>query len=127
MAREWNLDLVWATAGLVGAVLVGVIAIVWLDRWRKRTRADMQAPADEIGEYRDLFDQGLLSADEYDRIRRRLEQRTAIEPDERIKVGSSGPRSEVKADALQPPPPAMGTSDLPPWPPDEPPADTRSS
>jgi len=119
-ARGMNLELVWATAALVGAVLIGVVVIVWVDRWRKRSLADMQAPADELGHYRALFDQGFLSAEEYDRIRRRLEQRPAVKPDERIQAEPQ-PRTGIKADGIQTLPSA-GMPVEPPAPPmDSPP------
>ena len=57
----------------VGAVLVGVMVIVWVDRWRKRSGIDANVPADELGHYRSLFERGLLTSEEYERIRRRLE------------------------------------------------------
>jgi hypothetical protein len=72
-ARELNFELIWAAVGLVGAVLVGVMVIVWVDRWRKRSGTDAGAPSDELSHYRMLFEQGLLTAEEYERIRRRLE------------------------------------------------------
>jgi hypothetical protein len=85
-ARGMNLELIWATVGLVAAILLGVILIVWVDRWRKRSRAE--GPADELDQYRGLLDQGLLSPEEYERIRTRLEQGARAKPDERIQAAS---------------------------------------
>jgi hypothetical protein len=120
-ARGMNLELMWATVALVGAVLIGVVVIVWVDRWRKRSLADMQAPADELGHYRELFDQGLLSAEEYERICRRLEQRPAAKPDEHIRAGPE-PGTGGKADAIQTLPSASAPVAAPDPPKDSPPA-----
>jgi hypothetical protein len=77
-ARELNMDLVWATAGFVGAVLVGVVVIVWVERWRKRPWTPL-APAEELERYRQLFERGELSADEYRKICDRLEYKNRME------------------------------------------------
>jgi len=97
-ARGMNLDLIWWTAALVGVVFIGVVVIVWVDRWRKRSLAEFQAPADELGHYRALFDQGLLSAEEYERIRRRLEQRPQAKP-----PAASAPATPAPEPAVPPP------------------------
>jgi len=97
-ARGMNLDLVWATAALVGAVFIGVVVIVWVDRWRKRSLTELQAPADELGHYRELFDQGLLSAEEYERIRRRLEKRPQAKP-----LAASASATPAQEPAVPPP------------------------
>jgi hypothetical protein len=66
-----NLDLVWAALGLVAAVLAGVIAIAWVQRWRKRS-GELDDPQTELENYRALFEGGMLSAEEWERIRTRL-------------------------------------------------------
>jgi hypothetical protein len=109
-----NLDLIWYTVALVGAVLVGVVVIVWVDRWRKRS--NLQAPADELGQYRGLFDQGLLSPEEYDRIRRRLEQRTEAKPPDASAPPNATPADSASASAApaQAPPVSPPLSNGPP-------------
>ena len=73
LARQpLNLDLVWAALGLVAAVLVGVIVIVWVQRWQKRS-AEPGDPEAEMDNYRALCERGLLSSEELERIRARLE------------------------------------------------------
>jgi hypothetical protein len=72
LARQPNLDLLWAALALVAAVLLGVAIIVWVQRWRKRA-AELTDPDAELTNYRALFEQGLLSAEEWERIRARLE------------------------------------------------------
>ena len=83
LARQpLNLDLVWAALGLVAAVLAGVIAIAWVQRWRKRSD-ELADPKTELENYRALFQSGLLSAEEWERIRTRLEGKppqTTLQP-----------------------------------------------
>jgi len=67
-----NLDLIWATLGFVALVLVGALAIAWVNRWWRGLKAP-EAPAAELEQYRVLFEQGVLNAEEYERIRSRLE------------------------------------------------------
>ena len=73
LARQpLNFDLVWATLGLVAAILAGITILLWVKRWRNRV-ADQTDPETELANYRDLFENGLLSAEEWERIRARLE------------------------------------------------------
>src|SRR5947209_18914723 len=73
LAREpVNLDLVWAALGLVAAVLAGVLVITWVQRWRQRS-AEPADPQAELENYRALFERGLLTPEEFARIRTRIE------------------------------------------------------
>jgi hypothetical protein len=116
-AAGMNMELIWYSAALVGAVLIGVVILVWADRWR-RSLSQTQAPADELGQYRALLEQGLLSAEEYDRIRRRLEQRPQPKPADATANAIKEANFQVKAVPTQPP-------NAPP-PPNGPPADPGS-
>jgi hypothetical protein len=91
--QPMNLDLVWAALGLVAAILVGVIAIAWVQRWRKGS-SELLDPQDELESYRVLFKQGLLSAEEWEQIRKRLEGNPAAQaPPNPPANGSPGPDS----------------------------------
>jgi hypothetical protein len=67
-----NLDLIWATLGLIAVILAGAIVIAWANRWR-RGLSNADTPATELEQYRALFEQGVLNKEEYERIRTRLE------------------------------------------------------
>jgi hypothetical protein len=96
-----NLDLVWAALGLVAAMLAGVIIILWVQRWQKRS-AEPPDPESELDNYRALFDRGLLSAEEFERIRTRLEGKPPQKmPPDPPTNGSTTPNP-------QPPPPGQG-------------------
>ena len=102
LARQpLNLDLVLAALGLVAAVLVGVIIILWVQRWQ-RCSVDSSDPGVELDNYRDLFRRGLLSPEEFERIRTRLEGKSSP------KLPPDPPANGATKSDLQPPPPGQG-------------------
>jgi hypothetical protein len=95
-----NLDLVWAALGLVAAVLVGVIVIVWVQRWQKRS-ADPGDPQAELDNYRALCERGLLSSEELERIRTRLEgNKPKATAQDSAKNGTSKPDQQLPPQGL---------------------------
>jgi hypothetical protein len=75
---DWR-DTLWATLGLVGAVMVGVLVIWYVDRWRKRAAEPAESDDDRLAHFQELFDKGEISPQEFERIRgifgKRLRQR----------------------------------------------------
>ena len=65
-------QLLWATAALIATLLLGAVIFAWLDRWRKRADRDTYSPADELTAFRQSYERGELSQQEYERIRARL-------------------------------------------------------
>lgn len=96
-----NLDLVWAALGMVAAILVGITVILWVQRWRKRA-ADPADPETELANYRALFEGGLLSAEEWERIRARLEGKKLQETPQGL------PANGVPKPGSPNPPPGQG-------------------
>jgi hypothetical protein len=76
-ARLLALDprLLWATVALLGILLAGALLIWWADRWRKRTAESPESSGDQLSHFRELFEHGQISREEYERIRRLLGQR----------------------------------------------------
>ena len=93
----WDPRLLWATLGLVGAVLVGVVLITLVDRWRKRAAEPPGTANEQLAEFRSLYERGELSQEEFERIRARLQEQLRRE----LEVQSGGP---------QPPPSAPPTA-----------------
>lgn len=65
-----NPEFLWLVGALIGTLLFGALVLSWIERWRKRQLAD--APAndlEQIGNYRQMFERGELSKEEYDRIK----------------------------------------------------------
>ena len=78
LTKQENLFL-WSGA-LVGVLLFGAFVISRLDRWRKR---QMEAEDDSPGHvtsFRDMYERGELSREEYDRVLRRVAERVGARP-----------------------------------------------
>jgi hypothetical protein len=63
-----------ATAALVAVLLFGALLLSLFERWWKRPPADRPSPADELAHFRQLYERGQLSPEEYERIRRLLDE-----------------------------------------------------
>lgn len=108
--------LLWAALALVVAVLVGALVISLIDRWRKQPQAGKLTPNDELAQYRQLYEEGELSQEEYDQLRALLNQRLRQQLD--LDQGPAG--AGQQAAVSQPPPggadqrPAGGGDSPPP-------------
>jgi hypothetical protein len=92
--RSWmDPRLLWATVGLLGLVLLGVLVIAWLDRWRKQSGSASCSANDQLAEFRELRERGELSAEEFERIRASLEPRLREELN--LPAGSSNKPSPL--------------------------------
>jgi hypothetical protein len=106
-ARRLVMDprLVWATLGLIGVLLVGALIIWWVDRWRKRSQEALDSSGDQLAHFRELYEQGNLSAEEFERIRGLLGKRLRQELD----VPASGTPEKDSQQPEGPPPAAPGS------------------
>jgi hypothetical protein len=64
---EWDLRLTSLT--LVGALLLGAVAVALTARWRKRSRGDEVSASDQLAEFRSLYLEGAISKEEFERLR----------------------------------------------------------
>jgi hypothetical protein len=71
---DWR-EALWAALALAGAVLVGIIVIWLVDRWRKGPSGAKQSPGDQLAHFRDLHSRGEISDAELERIRGLLGER----------------------------------------------------
>jgi hypothetical protein len=102
---DWRLETLWATLGLVGVILIGALIIWWVDRWRKRSATGPKSSGDQMTHFRELYDKGELSAEEYQQIRGLLGQRLRRD----LEVPPAPPPPERPHD-----PPASGLQPGPP-------------
>jgi hypothetical protein len=65
-------QLLWATFALIATLLLGALLFAWLDRWRKRADRDVLTPTDQLTAFRQSYERGELSQQEYERIRATL-------------------------------------------------------
>jgi hypothetical protein len=77
---DWE-KFAWTTALLGCVCLVGAVLFWLLNRWRQRTRENRLTSADQLTQFRQLYEEGELSAEEFARIRGRLTGRLIQELD----------------------------------------------
>ena len=102
----WDPRLFWLTLALVAVILVGALVIYWLDRWRKRSDAERLSANDQLAQFRELYDQGQLSQEEFERIRASLAPQLRQEWD--APAAGRDPAAEPK-----PQPPTQQTEEPP--------------
>ena len=104
-------EVIWGTAGLAVALLVGAAFVYAVDKWRKQTAVrDIADPSGELTDYRGMFERGEITEQEYADLRGRVARRMKPVP------APPGPATPAR---LVPPPPAAG--DAPPPDPGNPP------
>lgn len=77
----WDPRLLWGTLALAAVIVVGALVLVWIDRWRKRSRTERFTASDQLANFRALYEQGQLSREEFERIRALLSQQMQRELD----------------------------------------------
>jgi hypothetical protein len=68
----WDPRLLWLTLALAAAILIGVLLIAWIDRWRKRSGCERLSANEQLANFRELYEQGELNHEEFERIRATL-------------------------------------------------------
>jgi hypothetical protein len=118
----------WVVVGLLFGAMLAAAAAFWLvERWRKRTQV-REHRGSELTDYREMYERGEITEEEYvrlrDRVARRVKNRPA--PPAAAPAGEPGPPDEVlrqlgwdeMEDRGEPPPhgPAAGGPQQPPPP-----------
>jgi hypothetical protein len=79
LTKEERLFL-WVSV-LAGVLIVGAVFIARVDRWRKRQMEDVDDDAPrQLGNFREMFEHGELSKEEYDRVLRQMAERVGVKP-----------------------------------------------
>ena len=69
-------DFLWLVGAIVVTLLVGAVAMSFVERWRKRQLTDTGvSEIDEITNYRAMYENDELTKEEYDKIRRKEAER----------------------------------------------------
>jgi len=63
---------------LMAVLVVGGMLIGRLDRWRKRQMEEVDETSNHVGSFRDLYERGEISKEEYDRVLRRVAERAGV-------------------------------------------------
>jgi uncharacterized membrane protein len=73
LTKEENL--IFAISALAGVLLIGAVIIAKVDRWRKRQMTDSDDTPGYLGSFREMYEQGEISKEEYDRVLKRMAER----------------------------------------------------
>jgi hypothetical protein len=95
----------WHYLALLGFALVGILALYLITRWRKRAASDRLSASEQLSEFRELYEQGHLSQEEFDRLRTLL--------GDRMKREMEGKLATPAADAPEVRPPDEAASPKP--------------
>src|SRR5262245_1622182 len=94
-------DILIATTLLVLALLAGAFAAFYAERWKKKAlQPDEAVAADDLAEFRTMFEHGELTEEEYGKIRQRTAQRLKQE----LGMAPSPPPANSRPSA---PPPSL--------------------
>jgi hypothetical protein len=63
-----------------GVILVGAAILSRIDRWKKRQLDEVDDTPEQVGSFRDMYERGEISKEEYDRVLRRMAERTGLKP-----------------------------------------------
>lgn len=98
--REFDARLVGATVALVGIILLGALLLVLLNRWRKRIPEDRLSANAQLAQFRQLYEQGGMSQEEFEKVRAHLVKQAQQE------LQAARPTPPPLEDS-SPPPPAV--------------------
>lgn len=97
-------EIIWGSAGLAGALLVGAIVVYYVDRWRKRAATeDTRQAGEELTGFRAMYERGEITEEEYNRLRLKVADRVKKAPTPAPAAGPAAP-----AAGAAPPGPATG-------------------
>jgi hypothetical protein len=100
----------WATllvaAAFVAVLVLGMIVISLLGRWRKQVAPTDFDPNEQLAQFQQLYEKGELSQEEFDKIRERLRQQICREHE----LPAAPPADNLKAEQ----PAKDGTRAVPP-------------
>ncbi|HZT82116.1 MAG TPA: SHOCT domain-containing protein [Gemmataceae bacterium] len=92
----------WTTLALAGALFLGALVILWVDRWRKQPVEDRLTPSDQLAQFRSLYERGELSAEEFERLRAHLGGQLRKELEAAPEAPPARPNGPPR-DGIQPP------------------------
>jgi len=92
----WESREFWLTIALMtGVLLLGAVALVLVDRWRKSYAQSRPLSGDQLSHFQVLYEQGELSREEFDRVRTLLGKR--------LRQDLEAPPSSPAAEAIRRP------------------------
>ena len=92
-------EVIWGTAGLALALLGGALVIWLVDRWRKQATAPPTNTAEELTDFRGMYERGEITEEEYVRLRNKVSGRMkeALTPTVPTGAAPNGPTATPPA------------------------------
>jgi hypothetical protein len=69
LAATWDPSILWTGAYLAGALLVGALVMELFRRYLRAERNDRLSDSEQLTQYRQLYEQGAISEEEFNRLR----------------------------------------------------------
>ena len=89
-------DMLFASIALVVVLLLAAQVLRLADRWRRQSDKPILSAQEEMAEYRRWAEEGLVSAEEFERFKRKLEPRLRAEMDALANKGQPTPEELAK-------------------------------
>jgi hypothetical protein len=107
-------EVIWGTAGLALALLGGALVIWLVDRWRKQATAATTNTAEELTDFRGMYERGEITEEEYVRLRNKVSGRMkeALAPTAPMSPTGAAPNGPTATPPAAPP--AEGPPQNPP-------------
>jgi hypothetical protein len=118
LAFDWANSSLPYGIGLTIVLAIGAMAIAIVKRWRQRDASISMSPSEQLAEYRSLYDEGVMSKEEFERLRALLGGQLRETP---VAAPPPEPQTNVllrrePPPAPPPPPPSSENVQLPPSP-----------
>jgi hypothetical protein len=69
LAATWDPSILWTGAYLAGALLIGAVAMEMFRRYLRSERKDRLTASDQLAHFRSLYEEGLISEEEFNSLR----------------------------------------------------------
>lgn len=69
LAFDWADSNLLYGLGLVAVLLIGAAAVALVKRWHNQDASVSMSPSEQLAAYRSLYEQGIMSKEEFDRLR----------------------------------------------------------
>jgi hypothetical protein len=100
---ENRIRLLFASFGIVTVILIGAGIIEWVKRWRKRPFQPKISASEQLAAFRESYEKGQISPEEFERIRALLNDRIRQE----MEIASAVPATPLPAKSSEPEPPRV--------------------
>jgi uncharacterized membrane protein len=100
----------WQYLILLAVALVGIVVLYLITRWRKQVGARQPSASEQLSEFREMYEQGQLSREEFDRLRNLLGERMRREMEGKSAAPTAAPPEPRPPVELPPRPEPPDTS-----------------